>query len=268
MVGEARVPDDPVVASVVERVLGGYAACGPVGFAYGQGSTFTGFETDADLDLVLVWPDVIPPGVERPAHQLCDDGVEPVQYEGQDFGLDNLVVDGRDVQVFNYRRPAFDSWCRLVSDGEGWNGPGWPSPLYALAGFVYGVPIDDARGEAAAIRDRIASPTAKLRDNTSATVAGAFPEFRNALASSARRGEGWLFHQLTVRFVRQAYVAWFAAEGFYLPFPKHLDRWIERFALDRQVAGCERRIWELPGLAQRQHAVIEFAERVLSIRPQ
>lgn len=255
----------PVVTRIVERVLNAYSTCGRFDFAYGQGSTFSGFETEADVDIVLIWPQSIPPGQNRPADELCDSDIDPVQFEDPEFALDNLVIGGREVQAAHYGRSTFDSWCRLVDNGEGWHGRQWPLPLHAVAGFVYGISLADHHGEATAIRERIATPTAKLRTRTRETVAAALSEYDKLLTSSARRAEGWLFHQLSLPFIKQAYAAWFAAEGHYLPFPKHLDRWIERLGLDQELARAEQRIWRLSDLLQRKQAIMDFAECVVSI---
>ncbi len=254
---------DATVPRAVEQILDAYAGRGSLAFAYGQGSTFSGFEEDADVDIVCVWSEVIPVGPRRPASELCDAGVAPVQFDGTTFGLDNLVVDGRETQVMNYSWPTLDSWCETVSDGEGWRGPAWPLPLHAVAGFVYSVPLVDDRGEAAVIREQISTPSAKLRNNTHEALIGELPEYRKALSSSVRRGEGWLFHELVVKLTRDAYVSWFAAEGCYLPFPKHLDRWVDRLGLDRELARLEQLIWRPASLAERQRAVLEFVEAVL-----
>jgi len=261
----AGATDDPVVAGMVRRVLEGYRSCGPLAFAYGQGSTFTGFETRADLDIVLVWPEHSFAPERRPARSLCDPDVEPVQYDGSGYGMDNLVIDGRDVQVINFARPGFDHWCRLVEGGEGWHEDVWPCPLHVVAGFVYGLMLEDASGEGEAIRARLSAPPVALQASSRRTVAAALPQYRKDLTSAAERGESWLFHTLATRLLKQAYVTWFAAEGYYLPFPKHLDRWIQRFGLDRELAEREPRIWRLPSLPLRRDAVLEFVERVVAL---
>lgn len=233
--------DDATVSHVVEQVLGSY---GGFAFAYGQGSAFCGFETDADVDIVLIWPEDIP------------------------LRLDDLVISGRETQVINFSRSVFDSWCETVSDGQGWRGPAWPLPLHAVAGFVYGVPLADDGGEAAAVREQISVPSARLRSNTRETLAEELPAYRKALSSSARRGEGWLFHELTVKLTKHAYTTWFAAEGYYLPFPKHLDRWTERLGLDRDLARREQLIWRSADLIERHQAVLDFAEGVAALSDQ
>lgn len=257
--------NDATVSAVVEQVLSAYGRGRALAFAYGQGSTFCGFETDADLDIVLIWPGDIPAGGERPAGELCDPGVTPVQFGDATFGLDNLVVSRRETQVISFSRSTFASWCEAVGAGQGWRGPAWPLPLHAVAGFVYGVLLADADGQAAAVRERISVPSARLRDNTRETLAEELPEYRKALGSSACRGEGWLFHELAVKLTKDAYVAWFAAEGCYLPFPKHLDRWTERLGLDRDLAHREQLIWRTSELTERQQAVLEFAEAVVAL---
>jgi hypothetical protein len=250
---------------VVDQVLSAYRRCGPLGFVYGQGSTFTGFETDADLDIVLIWPEDIPPAADRPTHQLCDAGVAPVQFGDSAFGLDNLVINGRDVQIAHYSRSTFDSWTEQVNNGEGWHGSAWPLPLHAVAGFVYGVALADPHGDAAEIRERISAPSAKLRSAIREIVAGELPEYRKILTSSAQRSENWLFHQLSSTLIKRAYAAWFAVEGFYLPFPKHLDRWVDRFDLDRELARREQVIWQISDLSDRQLAITDFVEGILAL---
>ncbi|HEY0687742.1 MAG TPA: hypothetical protein VGD71_01770 [Kribbella sp.] len=42
------------------RVVGSYAAQGPIGFAYGQGSAFTRFSADSDVDVVIIWDTTAP----------------------------------------------------------------------------------------------------------------------------------------------------------------------------------------------------------------
>jgi hypothetical protein len=258
--------DDATVSMVVERVLDAYSGCGPLAFAYGQGSTFYGFESDADLDIVMIWPDEIPARAKRPAAQLCDPGITSEQFDDVTFGLDNLVIGRRDTQVINFSLSTFGSWCEAVDDGEGWRGPAWPLPLHAVAGFAYGVPLADDAGEAARIREDLPGPSARLRANTRESLADSLPGYRRALSSSAHRDEGWLFHELTVRLVKDAYAAWFAREGYYLPFPKHLDRWITHLGLDPELARLERAIWRTPSLIERERAVLEFAEGVVALR--
>jgi hypothetical protein len=257
--------EEATVSTVVERVLDAYGKCGPLAFAYGQGSTFSGFETDADLDIVMIWADEVPARTTRPAARLCDPAITSVQFDDVTYALDNLVIGRRDTQVINFSLSTFGSWCEAVDDGEGWRGAAWPLPLHAVAGFAYGVQLADDAGEAARIRDDLPGPSARLRANTRDTLADSLPEYRKALGSSARRDEGWLFHQLTVTLVKDAYAAWFAREGYYLPFPKHLDRWIARFGLNPGLARTEQAIWRTPDLSERQAAVLEFAEGVLAL---
>ena len=76
-----------------------------------------------------------------------------------------------------------------------------------------------------------------------------------------------MFDRLAGGLLKYAYVTWFAAENCYLPFPKHLHRWIDRLGLNPELARLHREVWEQTRLLERQRAIVDFAERVAAIRP-
>jgi hypothetical protein len=92
------------------------------------------------------------------------------------------------------------------------------------------------------------------------------PVYRDDLARCAERGDGWLFDRLASGLLKHAYVTWFAAENCYLPFPKHLHRWIDRLGLNPELAWLHGKVWEQTRLRERQRAIVDFVERVAAIR--
>lgn len=110
----ARTPLNGAAEQVGRSVVTALAGCGKVDFAYGQGSVFTGFSTESDLDLVIIWAeDEPPPAASRPVGQLTDAGSTPTQFHDRTFGLDKMRVSGWEVDVAHYPRTRFDSWCAL-----------------------------------------------------------------------------------------------------------------------------------------------------------
>ncbi|GAA3647275.1 hypothetical protein GCM10022224_007620 [Nonomuraea antimicrobica] len=259
---------ESVAERVAREVVAAYAECGALDFAYGQGSVFSGFTNDSDLDIVIVWgADEPPPPARRPAGRLSDPGCEPTQFHEAAYGLDKLRVSGWEVDVAHCPRARFDSWCALVAAGDGWQEPEWPQPLHAVAGFVHGTLLADDRGTGEAIRRSMRTPAPRLAAKAGAALERQLPAYADALLACARDDDGWLFHDLAARLVRQLHVAWFAAEGHYLPFPKHLRRWVRRLGLDEGGALLERRIWETATLHERRLAIVRFAEHVLGRLP-
>ncbi|HVX45265.1 MAG TPA: hypothetical protein VHC49_15350 [Mycobacteriales bacterium] len=225
---------------------------------------FSGFSADSDLDLVLIWDrDDLPSAQERPAHALCDADFAPRQNDGPAYALDNLMVGGWAVDVASYTRACFEGWFAAVESSGGWRPNAWPLPLHAVAGFIYGQPLADPHGTGETIRTTRRVPPNSLATGALDCLGRDLPVYAADLASAARRDDAWLFHALASPLIKNAYVAWFASEGYYLPFPKHLNRWVERFGLDQRQLQLEKEIWSAPTLTRRRDAIIRFAENVL-----
>ncbi|MEO3750745.1 hypothetical protein ABGB06_08915 [Streptomyces sp. B6B3] len=84
---------------------------------------------------------------------------------------------------------------------------------------------------AAAARADLAVFPAALATSARAGLTDARDAYAPDLRAAARADNGWLFHSLLTPLPRTAYIAWFAAEGRYCPFPKHLPAWAERHTL-------------------------------------
>ncbi|GHO84709.1 hypothetical protein [Dictyobacter formicarum] len=82
-----------------------------------------------------------------------------------------------------------------------------------------------------------------------------------------RHGDGWLFHDLQGKLLRDAYITWFAAEHHYCPHMKRLHSWIERFNMNAQISEMEQKIWEVPNLAPKLQLVVTMVENILQVNP-
>jgi hypothetical protein len=247
-------------------VVGSYAAQEPIGFAYGQGSAFTRFSADSDVDVVIIWDlDMVPESRARRAARPGGTRHDPVQFDGEFFALDKLRVDGRDVDVAHYTRASFESWCGEVDRGDGWQTDVWPLPLHSVAGFVYGTILADTDGSATRIREAIRIPSPRLVAKTAFTLTQELDGYASELQACVRRDDAWLLHHLAGRLMKHSYVAWFAAEGYYCPFPTHLWRWIRHLGLKRRASQLEEEVWASTTLPERVAAVVAFASHVASI---
>jgi hypothetical protein len=170
------------------------------------------------------------------------------------------------VDVVHHARKTFDGWLEQVRGGEGWQEAVWPLPLFAVSAFFYGVLLDDAQGEGALAHASLVPFPDALVDKTREALARNFPFYQGELAACVRRGDGWLFHDLLGKLLRDTYITWFAAEHRYCPHLKRLQGWIERFNLDAEIAGIERRIWEDPDLTQKLQLVETMIEKVLQVK--
>jgi hypothetical protein len=255
------------VSHITHKVIAEYRRIGGLAFSYGQGSVFAGFSQDADLDINLVWERACPPPREvRPVGLLCDSGHEPVQFDEASLALDKLWVDDRQVDVVHHSRKTFDWWLEQVRRGDGWQESVWPLPLFAVSAFFYGVLLDDAHGDGALAHAALALFPDALIHKTHETLTRNFSFYQDELAACVHRGDGWLFHELLGKLLRDAYITWFAAEHRYCPHMKRLQRWIERFNMDAEIAGIERSIWEVPNLASKLQLVTMMLEKVLQMK--
>jgi hypothetical protein len=245
-------------------VAAAYTECGGLSFCYGQGSVFSGLTMDSDLDIVMVWDRDVPPADQRPARRLNDGAAEPIQFDLARSALDKLQVGGWPVDVAHFSRAEFDGWLRDVRSGGGWQDPAWPLPLFAVSGFAYGLMLSDVDGHARRALDELRQFPQPLVDRTRDALRTEWPSFDAELAACARRGDGWLFHDLMSTLLRHTYITWFAAHHVYCPHPKRLGQWIARFAMEADIATLERGIWQDTSLTERRTRLTATVTAVLN----
>lgn len=253
------------VDRIAHKVITEYRRIGDLAFAYGQGSVFAGFSQDSDLDINLIWEQTFPPQRSvRPVALLCDLQHEPIQFDEPSLALDKLWVDGRQVDVLHHSRKTFDHWLEQVRCGDGWQESVWPLPLFSVAGFFYGVLLDDDHGYGSRAHTALSTFPEALIRKTHETLARNFTFYQDELTACVRRDDGWLFHDLLGKLLRDSYIAWFAAEHRYCPHLKRLHHWIERFNMNAQIAEMEQKIWQAPALASKLQLTTEIVEKILN----
>lgn len=248
---------------IAREIVAAYQRVGDLAVAYGQGSLLAGFDSTAGLDLVLVWDRVDPPPADdRPVHQLHD-GRQPAMRFMQ---RDRFAIGGHEVNVAHRTKREFEDWRDAVHAGRGWEVVTNPAPLYAISGFVYGVLLADLDGSGSQAREKLFTFPEALRERSASTLSDDLTTYESDLVTAAKRGDGWLFHELLGNMHRHAMVAWFAAERRYCPYPKWLQRWIARFNLDPRIAMLERSLWTPPvSLHNRVDQFRQLVDRVLKL---
>ncbi|GAA5008077.1 hypothetical protein [Actinopolymorpha pittospori] len=253
---------------VARQVIPAYRELGGLVFGYRQADMLTGDGT-ARVDLVLVWDRAeLPAATARPWSVLAGGEGTPVSIHRPGLVLDRFDLGGVRVDVTHRRRSVFEGWLRDVRSGRGWEGAATPMPLHAVAGFAYGVLLEDPEGAGAAYRGCLATFPPALVERSREVLAAEVAAHDAHLERCARQGDGWLFHELLSPVLRHALVAWFAAEHRYCPHPRSLHQWVARFAMNPSIAALERGMWAPPvSLARRRELFLTMVERILAFPP-
>lgn len=221
------------------------------------GSRAVGFTDDADLDLIVVWEGLPPSDRRLLMDRIADTAPAPTAFDQPGFCLDRFWLGGEQVDITHRTRADLDTWAQQVIAGEGWRRGAYPSPIVALSGLVYGVPMFGTWAQ----RGRVTAATGAVRAATVlALTDGAYDE---ELGKAALRSEAWLFHELLLELIHVALVCWFAGNGHLYPFAKWLPAWADHLGMDCGVAQAEQAIWTTSGLELRHERAREFVQLVL-----
>lgn len=248
---------------IAREIVSAYRRLDDMAVAYGHGSLLAGFTDAAGLDLVLVWDRPDPPAADaRPVHVLHDGDHAAVRF----LHRDRFQVGRHQINVTHRTKREFEDWRETVHAGRGWEIVTSPTPLYAVAGFVYGVLLADVDGTGGVAREKLFAFPDALRERSRTTLADEASSFDHDLLQAARRGDGWLFHETLGTLHRHAMVAWFASEKRYCPYPKWMQRWISRFNMDPRIAVLERSLWAPPmSLHNRRDQFRQMVDRILAL---
>lgn len=240
-----------ILGHLTDRVVPAYGRLGQLACAYGQGSLVEGLAEEADLDLVLVWTDLVPGVDSRPPAGLADPGTEAVVFDQPGFVLDRFFVSTQQLDVQHRTLADMDQHFRSVKEGEGRTG--YPMPTVCLYGLTTGYPLYDPDGYLLDLRAEMNRvPSAYVEATRTAAreqMAGLLAELDNCV----QRGDGLLCHSLAVRAVRAMFMAWFAVQGWYWPHEKRLGIRLERLGRS-DLAEREAEVW-IGHLAERRTSV-------------
>lgn len=237
-----------------------YASVEPLVFAYAQGSLVEGLADVADLDLVLVWEDRLPPSELRLPKRLMDPSPEPTVFDQVGFVLDRFWLDGQQIDAKHVSIAEVEAWVSAVEVGEGRHG--YPMPVVSVHGLVEGIVLSDHRGQAAELRSRLRTLPPAFRERAAVAAAEARSSYPDELAAAIARGDGLLFHGMAAEYLRTLFIAWFAANRAYWPHEKRLSTRL-RLMRRNDLATLEENVWAGQDLGARLTAIDRLGERLL-----
>jgi hypothetical protein len=254
---EHRLGDLPLAARpVVGELADVWARTGGLSWAYGQGSVFSGFTAESDLDFIVIW-DRMPEMATAPV----DSSFAP----HRDLTMEQCRMGGYDIDIQHVSRRVFDEWVGQLGRGEGWSGDQWPMPVHVAAGLAHGLLLCDPRGAGTQLQARLQTPEPQLVEAVAQRLARAAPAFVKELTRARTRADLWLHDLLAVRWHKLIYTAWFLAEGHYPPFPKHLGQWMERLGMNEHARRLETYYWAAPDDEGRDAALADLAASVAQL---
>lgn len=175
-------------------------------FAYAHGPALTGFGDDAEL--VCVWEG------------------ETVPKEASEEAA-NMTVE------------AFDRLLAELVRGDGWQHPG-AEALHVIARFADGTLLaDDSELGSLARADVTEFPQA-LADASLETVANEAEDLAKRLGDAE---DPWELAEALTGGLHRAYVALFAASGYFFPGREHRKEFVERYMLGDGVVEAEAAVW-------------------------
>jgi len=175
-------------------------------FAYAHGPALSGFGEEAEL--VCVWEtDVVP-------------------VEASDEAVHLTVA-------------RFQAHLEALDRGEGWERPG-DEALHVIARFAEGTLLaDDSELGSKARAEATEFPQA-LADASREAVAGEVEAIAKRLGDAA---DPWELAETLTEGLHRAYVALFAAGGYFFPGHEHRAAFVERYVLGDEVTEAEAAVW-------------------------
>lgn len=189
-------------------------------FAYAHGPALSGFGEDAEL--VCVWEtDSVPAEASPEAVHLT-------------------------VARFQAHLDALDR-------GEGWQRPG-DETLHVIARFAEGTLLADDSELGSKARAEVTEFPQALADASREAVAGEVEALAKRLGDAA---DPWELAETLTEGLHRAYVALFAAGGYFFPGREHRTAFVERYVLGDEVPAAESAVW-----AAAESPLPERAERL------
>lgn len=175
-------------------------------FAYAHGPALSGFGEEAEL--VCVWEiDAVP----------ADASTEAV----------HLTVE------------RFQAHLDALGRGEGWRFP-TDEALHVIARFAEGTLLADDSELGSRARAEVTEFPQALADASRETVAAEVESLAKRLGDAT---DPWELAETLTEGLHRAYVALFAAGGYFFPGREHRAAFVERFLLGEEVPEAEAAVW-------------------------
>lgn len=175
-------------------------------FAYAHGPALSGFGEEAEL--VCVWEtDAVP----------AEAGIEAV----------HLTVE------------RFQAHLDALGRGEGWRLPG-DEALHVIARFAEGTLLADDSELGSKARAEVTEFPQALAEASREAVAGEVEPIAKRLSDAT---DPWELAETLTEGLHHAYVALFAAGGYFFPGREHRAEFIERYVLGDEVSEAEAAVW-------------------------
>jgi hypothetical protein len=247
---------------VLERVLPGYETLGPLSFAWAQGSLVSRYTTKGDYDVILAWDmEALPSDRSSVVSQLDDrNPEEPFVVNYRDINVDRFVIGGQEFNLGHATPHGFKKFhVDPVLSGVAFRDDEILQPVVAVSGFFYGEILTDPRGEAAAIRESLATFPEPLRNEALRQLRVRRNDLRTVRELGER--EDWIpFFRDLSQIVRVILLALFASHDIYYPGDKWIAASLQRFSIDG-AADLWGSIWRAGALpAERTDAADALAE--------
>lgn len=175
-------------------------------FAYAHGPALSGFGEEAEL--VCVWE------------------------------TDTVPSDASDEAV-HLTVARFQSDLEALDRGEGWHHPG-DEPLHVIARFAEGTLLADDSELGSKARAEVTEFPQALADASREAVAGEVETLAKRLGDAA---DPWELAETLTAGLHRAYVALFAAGGYFFPGHEHRAAFVERYLLGDEVTEAESAVW-------------------------
>lgn len=189
-------------------------------FAYAHGPALSGFGEEAEL--VCVWETSTVP------EEASDEAV-------------HLTVD------------RFQALLEALGRGEGWREPG-DEALHVIARFAEGTLLADDSELGSKARAEVTEFPQALADASREAVAAEAESLAKRLGDAE---DPWELAEGLTGGLHRAYVALFAASGYFFPGREHRAAFVERYLLGDEIPDAEAAVW-----AAAEAPAAERAERL------
>ena len=238
----------------VDEFLPACEAIGRVALCYAQGSLVSGYASDADLDVIVVWEDDVPP--ERSWLRRLHDGDEPsfFTYDAPDLAIDRLWRDGQEFNLGHHSRRAFER--HMSRDAVGAAVVNDRSLQQIRSGFLRGRVVADT-GLAEECREAIQTVPAGYTAEAVRRARNDWAYARTELTKAASQADELVFATVVSQSVLIQVVAVFALAGQYYPGPKWVRRVMDDVGVDDEAKALYDRLWHSPANRLGQIAAID-----------